>query len=63
MNVDLARWQFAFATVNHFLFVPVTIGLAFLTVLLQTAWHRSRREEYLRQAHVQRQLPGAPQGV
>jgi cytochrome bd ubiquinol oxidase subunit I len=28
--------------------VPVTIGLAFLTALLQTAWHRSRREEYLR---------------
>jgi cytochrome d ubiquinol oxidase subunit I len=47
-NVDLARWQFAFVTINHFLFVPVTIGLAFLTALLQTAWHRGRREEYLR---------------
>ena len=48
MNVDLARWQFAFVTVNHFFFVPITIGLAFLTALLQTAWHRSKREEYLR---------------
>ena len=48
MNVDLARWQFAFVTINHFFFVPVTIGLAFLTALLQTAWHRSNREEYLR---------------
>jgi len=48
MNVDLARWQFAFVTVNHFFFVPVTIGLAFLTALLQTAWHRSNRDEYLR---------------
>jgi cytochrome d ubiquinol oxidase subunit I len=48
MNVDLARWQFAFVTINHFFFVPVTIGLAFLTALLQTAWHRSKREEYLR---------------
>ncbi len=48
MNVDLARWQFAFVTINHFFFVPITIGLAFLTALLQTAWHRSRREEYLR---------------
>jgi cytochrome d ubiquinol oxidase subunit I len=47
-NVDLARWQFGFTSVNHFLFVPVTIGLAFLTALLQTAWHRSNREEYLR---------------
>jgi cytochrome d ubiquinol oxidase subunit I len=48
MNVDLARWQFAFVTINHFFFVPITIGLAFLTALLQTAWHRSGREEYLR---------------
>jgi cytochrome bd-type quinol oxidase subunit 1 len=48
MNVDLARWQFAFVTINHFFFVPVTIGLAFLTALLQTAWHRSNRDEYLR---------------
>jgi len=48
LNVDLARWQFAFTSVNHFLFVPVTIGLAFLTALLQTSWQRSGREEYLR---------------
>ncbi len=48
MNVDLARIQFAFTSINHFFFVPVTIGLAILTALLQTAWHRSRREEYLR---------------
>ena len=47
-NVDLARWQFAFVTINHFFFVPITIGLAFLTALLQTAWYRSKREEYLR---------------
>ena len=47
-NVDLARWQFAFVTINHFFFVPVTIGLAFLTALLQTAWYRGKRDEYLR---------------
>jgi cytochrome d ubiquinol oxidase subunit I len=48
VNVDLARWQFAFTSVNHFFFVPVTIGLAFLTALLQTAWYRGRRPEFLR---------------
>jgi cytochrome d ubiquinol oxidase subunit I len=48
MSLVLARWQFAFTSINHFLFVPVTIGLAFLTALLQTAWHRSGRDEYLR---------------
>src|ERR1035437_4513151 len=47
-NVDLARWQFAFVTINHFFFVPITIGLAFLTALLQTAWYRGKRDEYLR---------------
>src|SRR5215467_5261196 len=48
MNVDLARVEFAFVTINHFFFVPVTIGLAFLTALLQTAWYRTKLEEYLR---------------
>ncbi len=46
-TVDLARWQFGFVTVNHFFFVPVTIGLAFLTALLQTAWYRNKQPEYL----------------
>jgi cytochrome d ubiquinol oxidase subunit I len=48
VNVDLARWQFAFTSVNHFFFVPVTIGLAFLTALLQTAWYRGQKPEFLR---------------
>ena len=48
MTTDLARIQFAFTSINHFFFVPVTIGLAFLTALLQTAWYRSRQDEYLR---------------
>ena len=47
-NVDLARVEFGFVSVNHFFFVPITIGLAFLTALLQTAWVRSGRDDYLR---------------
>src|ERR1700690_4522418 len=47
-NVDLARVEFAFVSINHFFFVPITIGLAFLTALLQTAWYRTKRDEYLR---------------
>ena len=39
--VDLARLQFASTSIYHFLFVPVTIGLAFLVALLHTAWFRS----------------------
>ncbi len=48
MNVDLARIQFASTTIYHFLFVPVTIGLAFLTAILQTIWHRSGDGQYRR---------------
>jgi cytochrome d ubiquinol oxidase subunit I len=48
LREDLARWQFGFTSVNHFLFVPVTIGLAFLTALLQTAWYSRKDPEYLR---------------
>jgi len=47
-NLDLARLQFATTSIYHFLFVPVTIGLAFLVALLQTTWHRKRDDEYLR---------------
>jgi cytochrome bd-type quinol oxidase subunit 1 len=46
--MDLARWQFALTSINHFFFVPVTIGLAFLTAMLQTAWYRTGASEYLR---------------
>ncbi len=48
MREDLARWQFAFTSINHFLFIPITIGLAFLTALLQTVWYRRQQPEYLR---------------
>jgi len=46
VNLDLARWQFAITSIYHFLFVPVTIGLAFLVALLQTAWYRNGDETY-----------------
>ena len=28
-TVDIARWQFGITTLYHFLFVPLTIGMAF----------------------------------
>jgi cytochrome d ubiquinol oxidase subunit I len=48
MTNDLARWQFATTSIYHFLFVPVTIGLAFLVAVLQTAWYRNEKPEYRR---------------
>jgi cytochrome d ubiquinol oxidase subunit I len=46
--LDLARWQFAVTTLYHFLFVPVTIGLAWFLVGMQTAWYRTGEERWLR---------------
>jgi cytochrome bd ubiquinol oxidase subunit I len=46
--LDLARWQFAVTTLYHFLFIPITIGLSALVAVLQTAWVRTGRDEYLR---------------
>ena len=46
--LDLARWQFGVTTVYHFLFVPLTIGLGIFVAGLQTAWHRTGKEHYLR---------------
>src|SRR6185437_9826596 len=47
-TVDLDRFQFGMTTIYHFLFVPVTIGLAVLTAVLHTAWYRRRDDGYLR---------------
>jgi cytochrome d ubiquinol oxidase subunit I len=46
--LDLARWQFGITTVYHFLFVPITISLAFIVAGFQTAWFRSGNDKYLK---------------
>src|SRR5262245_30616244 len=37
-TLDVSRWQFGITTVYHFVFVPLTIGLAPLVAAMQTAW-------------------------
>ena len=46
--LDLARWQFGITTVYHFLFVPITIGMSLLVAVMQTVWHRTGDERYLK---------------
>src|SRR5262245_1136174 len=46
--LDLARLQFGVVTVFHFLIVPTSIGLAFIVAWLQTRYHRTGQERYLR---------------
>jgi cytochrome d ubiquinol oxidase subunit I len=47
-SVDLARIQFATTSLYHFLFVPLTLGLAPLVAVMQTIWHRTGDEAWLR---------------
>jgi cytochrome bd ubiquinol oxidase subunit I len=46
--VDLARLQFATTSIYHFLFVPLTLGLGPLVAIMQTIWHRTGNEAWLR---------------
>ena len=46
--VDLARLQFATTSIYHFFFVPLTLGLGPLVAIMQTIWHRTGNESWLR---------------
>jgi len=46
--VDLARIQFATTSLYHFLFVPLTLGLGPLVAVMQTVWHRTGDEAWLK---------------
>jgi cytochrome bd ubiquinol oxidase subunit I len=47
-TVDLARAQFATTSIYHFLFVPLTLGLAPLVAIMQTTWYRTGVDAWLR---------------
>ena len=44
--VMLSRWQFAITTIYHFLFVPVTLGMAIFVALLGPCYVRTKRPEW-----------------
>jgi len=47
-TLDFARIQFMVTTLFHFIFVPMSIGLALFVAICQTRWHRSGDEVWLR---------------
>jgi cytochrome d ubiquinol oxidase subunit I len=47
-TLELARLQFGVTTIFHFIFVPMSIGLAVWVAYCQTRWYRSGDEVYLR---------------
>ena len=44
--VDLSRLQFALTAMYHFLFVPLTLGLSFMLVIMETCYVVTGREVY-----------------
>ncbi|ALC80291.1 MULTISPECIES: cytochrome ubiquinol oxidase subunit I [Bacillus] len=48
--IELSRIQFASTTLFHFLFVPLSIGLAFIISIMETMYVVKRDEQYKRQA-------------
>lgn len=47
-TLGIARWQFGITTVYHYLFVPITIGLALFVAIMETTWLRTKNPEHLR---------------
>ncbi|MDR1084731.1 MAG: cytochrome ubiquinol oxidase subunit I [Deltaproteobacteria bacterium] len=48
--IILSRLQFAFATIVHFFFVPLTIGLGFFIAIMETRYVRTGNEKFKQQA-------------
>lgn len=47
-TVDLSRLQFAVTALYHFLFVPLTLGLVWILVIMETVYVMTRREIWKR---------------
>lgn len=46
--VDISRWQFGITTVYHFIFVPLTLGMAPLVAIMQTMWAFTSKPHWYR---------------
>ena len=44
--VELSRWQFAFTTLYHFIFVPLTLGLAWILFIMESVYVMTGKEIY-----------------
>ncbi|MGQ9659669.1 MAG: cytochrome ubiquinol oxidase subunit I [Thermochromatium sp.] len=44
--VELSRWQFAITAMYHFLFVPLTLGLSWILVIMESIYVMTGREIY-----------------
>lgn len=45
--VEWSRWQFALTAIYHYMFVPLTLGLALIIAIMETCWVRTGKESWL----------------
>jgi cytochrome bd ubiquinol oxidase subunit I len=50
LALNLARIQFSVTTLFHFIFVPLTLGLAPIVAVMETMWFKTKNPKYLRMA-------------
>ena len=46
LTVDLSRWQFAFTAMFHFMFVPLTLGLSWIMLVMEAAYLKTGKAVY-----------------
>ena len=44
--VELSRWQFALTSLYHFIFVPLTLGLAWILFIMESVYVMTKKEIY-----------------
>jgi len=44
--IDLSRWQFAITAMYHFLFVPLTLGMSWMLVIMESVYIMTGQEVY-----------------
>jgi cytochrome d ubiquinol oxidase subunit I len=44
--IELSRWQFAITALYHFLFVPLTLGLTWILVIMESVYVMTGKEIY-----------------
>ena len=45
--VEWSRWQFALTAMYHYMFVPLTLGLALMVAIMETVWARTGNPHWL----------------
>ena len=45
--VEWSRWQFAMTAIYHYMFVPLTLGLALMLAIMETMWVKTGDQSWL----------------